>query len=110
MPAAHDAHSDIYHLVQTHLWEECKASGKTYLPPTYAVDGFTHATADPSKLLGVANYFYKSVRSEWLCLKMTVSPPRPPSRSLIAASFADHFLPTSFAALDAGSCRCDAQA
>jgi hypothetical protein len=37
------------------------------------VDGFTHATADPSKLLGVANHFYKSVKSDWLCLKMTRS-------------------------------------
>jgi len=72
-PAAHDAHSDIYHLVQTPLWEKCKANGTTYYPPTYEVDGFTHATADPSKLLGVANHFYKSVKSDWLCLKMTRS-------------------------------------
>ena len=34
-----------------------KARGKTYYPPTYAEDGFTHATADPSKLLDVANHF-----------------------------------------------------
>ena len=46
-------------------------SGKTYYLPTYEADGFTHATADPSKLLTVANYFYKDVVSEWLCLKMT---------------------------------------
>lgn len=52
-PAAHDAHTDIYHLVQKPLWEKCKARGETYYPPTYAEDGFTHATADPSKLLGV---------------------------------------------------------
>ena len=44
-------HKTIYHLVQTPLWEECKASGTTYYPPTYEADGFTHATADPSKLL-----------------------------------------------------------
>jgi len=70
-PPAHDAHVDIYHLVQTPLWEACKASGETYYPPTYKEDGFTHATADPSKLLGVANHFYKAVKSDWLCLKMT---------------------------------------
>jgi len=70
-PAAHDAHFDIYHLVQTPLWEKCKATGGTYYPPTYEEDGFTHATADPSKLIGVANHFYKPVKSEWLCLKMT---------------------------------------
>lgn len=70
-PPAHDSHESIYHLVQKPLWEACKASGEIYYPPTYVEDGFTHATADPSKLLGVANHFYKSVRAEWLCLKMT---------------------------------------
>ena len=70
-PAVHDSHTEIYHLVQTHLWEKCKANGETYYPPTYAQDGFTHATADASKLLGVANHFYKNVKSDWLCLKMT---------------------------------------
>lgn len=70
-PASHDSHFDIYHLVQKPLWEACKANGTTYYPPTYEEDGFTHATADPSKLIGVANHFYKSVRAEWICLKMT---------------------------------------
>jgi len=70
-PPAHDEHTDIYHLVQTPLWEKCKKTGETYYPPTYESDGFTHATADPSKLLGVANHFYKEVKSDWLCLKMT---------------------------------------
>ena len=56
VPAVHDKYEDVYHLVQKKLWEECKASGKTYYPPTYDQDGFTHATADPAKLLAVANY------------------------------------------------------
>jgi len=51
---SHDAHTDIYHLVQKQLWDEHKASGSVYYPPTYAQDGFIHATADPAKLLGVA--------------------------------------------------------
>lgn len=70
-PPAHDKHEEIFHLVQKHLWEVCKASGETYFPPTYPQDGFTHATADPSKLLAVANYFYQDVVGEWLCLRMT---------------------------------------
>ena len=70
-PPTHDAHKDIYHLVQTKLWEACKKNGTTYYPPTYEQDGFTHATADPSKLLAVANYFYQDVQADWLCLKMT---------------------------------------
>lgn len=72
-PAVHDEHTDIYHLVQVPLWEECKRTGATYYPPTYEQDGFTHATADPSKLIGVANHFYKSVQADWKCLKMTRS-------------------------------------
>mmetsp|Transcript_14384 Transcript_14384/g.39130 ORF Transcript_14384/g.39130 Transcript_14384/m.39130 type:complete len:158 (-) Transcript_14384:232-705(-) len=68
---AHDQHTDIYHLVQKPIWEEHKAKGTVYYPPTYEQDGFTHATADPSKLLGVANHFYKDVQAEWLCLRMT---------------------------------------
>jgi len=70
-PPTHESHDSIYHLVQKQLWEACKASGETYYPPTYTEDGFTHATADPSKLLDVANHFYKSVRAEWLCLRLT---------------------------------------
>jgi uncharacterized protein (DUF952 family) len=70
-PPPHDKYKDVYHLVQTKLWLECKASGKTYYPPTYEQDGFTHATSDPAKLLTVANYFYKDVSADWICLKMT---------------------------------------
>ena len=40
-------------------------------PPTYEVDGFTHATADPSFLIGVANHFYKATQPDWICLGMT---------------------------------------
>jgi hypothetical protein len=47
-PPPHDKHVDIYHMVQTHNWEAAKAGEqKVYYPPTYANDGFTHATADP---------------------------------------------------------------
>mmetsp|Transcript_28666 Transcript_28666/g.70668 ORF Transcript_28666/g.70668 Transcript_28666/m.70668 type:complete len:270 (+) Transcript_28666:52-861(+) len=79
-PPVHDQHTDIYHMVQTHLWEAARASaGKTYYPPTYAVDGFTHATADPKYLLTVGNHFYKDTKapdgtgapSKWKLLKMT---------------------------------------
>ena len=50
-----------------------------YYPPTYAQDGFTHATADPKYLLTVGNHFYKDTvapdgsgaPSAWKLLKMT---------------------------------------
>lgn len=70
-PPKHDQHTHIYHLVQKHIWEECKAKKSTYYPPTYEADGFTHATADPKFLIGVANHFYKDVKADWLCLGMT---------------------------------------
>ena len=79
-PPPHDKHTDIYHMVQTHNWEAAKASdAKVYYPPTYAQDGFTHATADPKYLLTVGNHFYKDTvapdgsgaPSAWKLLKMT---------------------------------------
>jgi hypothetical protein len=34
----------IYHLVQLAHWERAESEGATYYPPTYAADGFIHAT------------------------------------------------------------------
>merc|ERR1712146_15286 len=48
-----------------------KEKGELYFPPTYEQDGFTHATADPSKLLDVLNYFYKDVKEDFVCLRFT---------------------------------------
>ena len=66
---------DVYHLVQAPLWERVAnaADGEAaeYFPPTYEEDGFTHATADPRFLLGVANHFYRDTEAPWICLKMT---------------------------------------
>ena len=51
----------LYHLVPRQDWDECKASGRAYFPPTYAQDGFIHLTKEPELLLPVANHFYKDV-------------------------------------------------
>ena len=72
-PPEHDKHFFIYHLVQIPLWEKCKNEKSIYYPPTYESDGFTHATANPAKLLEVANHFYLDVKADWLCLKMSRS-------------------------------------
>ena len=48
------------------------ASNSAYFPPTYEVDGFTHGTSNPAKLLPVANHFYPEVTGDWYCLRMTV--------------------------------------
>ena len=66
-------HPYVFHLVQADLWHATLAEqGSIYYPPTYDVDGFTHGTANPEKLLVVANHFYSEVRGDWLCLRMTV--------------------------------------
>ena len=70
---AHLEHPYLFHLVQKDLWEAAKTSGRTYFPPTYDQDGFTHATANPDLLLNVANHFYTDVPGEWQCLKMSVA-------------------------------------
>lgn len=69
---AHMAHEFLFHLVQADLWSDAVANSAVYYPPTYKQDGFTHGTANPEKLLVVANHFYQGVPGEWLCLRMTV--------------------------------------
>jgi len=59
----------LYHMCQKKIWEEAKAAGQAYFPPTFEKDGFTHATAVPSRLLSTANHFYRDVPGEWLCLR-----------------------------------------
>ena len=65
-------HPFVFHLVQATLWDQNIASDSTYYPPTYEVDGFTHGTSNPQKLLNVANHFYPDVQGDWYCLRMTV--------------------------------------
>jgi len=65
-------HPFVFHLVQATLWNQNIESNGTYYPPTYEVDGFTHGTSNPKKLLNVANHFYPDVQGHWYCLRMTV--------------------------------------
>jgi uncharacterized protein (DUF952 family) len=69
---AHLSHQYLYHLVQAELWQQSINNQSIYFPPTYEQDGFTHGTANPQKLLQVANHFYQDVPGQWLCLRMTV--------------------------------------
>lgn len=63
----------VYHVALKDRWEAAKGSNQTYYPPTFEKDGnFTHATADPARLIEVLNHFYKTQPGEWLCLQMTV--------------------------------------
>jgi len=69
----HQTHEFVYHLVQADLWQDSVTSGSVYYPPTYEQDGFTHGTANPQKLLQVANHFYQDIPGAWLCLRMTLA-------------------------------------
>ena len=67
-------HPYLYHVARVDRWETAKSEGGTYLPPTFEADGgFTHMTADPSKLIDVLNHFYKGVPGEWVCLRTTAA-------------------------------------
>jgi uncharacterized protein (DUF952 family) len=59
----------LYHMCQQSLWEDAKSAGKAYFPPTFSKDGFTHATAVPSRLITTANHFYQDVPGDWVCLR-----------------------------------------
>ena len=48
---------------------QAKRANSVYYPPTYKADGFTHMTADPTKLVDVLNHFYKQDAGDWVCLK-----------------------------------------
>ena len=65
-------HPYVFHLIQASLWNKAMDNNETYFPPTYEVDGFTHGTSNPDKLLNVANHFYPDVEGDWYCLRMTV--------------------------------------
>jgi len=62
-------HPFLFHVAQKMFWDQAKKTGQTYFPPTYEADGFTHMTADPTKLVEVLNHFYKGVAGDWVCLK-----------------------------------------
>eukprot|EP00466_Bigelowiella_natans_P012222 jgi/Bigna1/46826/estExt_Genewise1.C_70161 len=73
LTAMHESakHPWLYHVAKKSLWEAAKQSKSgIYYPPTFVQDGkFTHATADPTKLIDVLNHFYKDVKDEYVCLR-----------------------------------------
>jgi len=61
----------IFHLALVADWEKAVAENRTYFPPTYDQDGFTHGTGEANRLLEVANHFYTESVGDWVCLEMT---------------------------------------
>ena len=62
----------IYHLALVDDWQQVVRENSTYYPPTYEVDGFTHATKDAERLIDVANHFYTDTNGDWVCLEMAL--------------------------------------
>ena len=60
-PPSKGDHPYVFHLIQASLWNKAVENNEVYYPPTYEVDGFTHGTSNPDKLLNVANHFYSEV-------------------------------------------------
>jgi len=61
----------IYHMCQKEAWKECKSQSIAYFPPTFLADGkMTHATAEPERLITIANHFYTSSEGDWICLEL----------------------------------------
>ena len=64
----------IYHMCEKALWEKAMAAQKAYYPPTFEQDGyFTHATAEPPRLIMAANHFYTDSKGDWICLELSYS-------------------------------------
>lgn len=50
----------IYHMTPQAMWDaQCDQSH--FEPPSLAAEGFIHCTAEPEKLLQVANRFYREI-------------------------------------------------
>jgi len=68
--ASKDGPEILYHMCLRSSWEEAKQAGEAYFPATFDSDGFTHATAVPTRLLSTANHFYQDSLGDWVCLRM----------------------------------------
>ena len=64
----------LYHMTTKEKWQTCVDSGKAYYPTTFVEDGYyTHATAEPSRLIATANHFYQDIAGDWIILEMSRS-------------------------------------
>ncbi len=50
----------IYHMAPRAMWE-AQRDQSHFAPPSLTVEGFIHCTAEPEKLLQVANRFYREM-------------------------------------------------
>lgn len=59
----------IYHMTPRSLWEE-QAASPAFAPPSLADEGFIHCTAEPDRLLLVANRFYRDLPGAFIIVRV----------------------------------------
>ena len=65
-----DFYPPIFHMCDEAEFNKATEGGALYYPPTFESEKFAHATDEPSKLLEVANHFYKEAKGQWCCIKL----------------------------------------
>lgn len=63
----------IFHMCDASQLSQATKDNGMYFSPTFAADGFIHATANPAFLLEAGNHFYKAVKGDWVCIKLDVA-------------------------------------
>jgi uncharacterized protein (DUF952 family) len=59
----------IYHMTPRSLWE-AQAASPSFAPPSLADEGFIHCTAEPDRLLLVANTFYRDLPGAFIIVRI----------------------------------------
>jgi len=62
----------IYHMTPRADWEGAPPD-RAFAAATLATEGFIHCTAEPERLLQVANRFYRTTAGEWLILRVAAA-------------------------------------
>ena len=65
-------HTVIYHMTTRADWEGTSPDAN-FVAATLADEGFIHCTAEPERLLQVANRFYRSTPDEWVILTVATA-------------------------------------
>lgn len=62
----------IYHMTPRVHWEDAPPD-RAFAAATLTTEGFIHCTAEPERLLQVANRFYRAAAGEWLILSVAAA-------------------------------------
>jgi len=64
-----EAIAAIYHMTPRALWE-AQAASPGFAPPSLVDEGFIHCTAEPDRLLLVANTFYRDLPGAFIIVRI----------------------------------------